>query len=172
MANSEYVVVENGKEVFKAQGMMEFLFSCGEKSSEGRVKLVPYDKNYFLKAYSYLNNTPKNKAGDTDDTNDTDDIDNDTNEVELTPAEKHFDEVFTYEIHNLIEGKKFVNSVQQGFYISSDGTVSNIFVNGMRSNLGFYHNEYGHFGGGFLVDDKTFEKMCDVFDIEVNWAHK
>ena len=57
MANSEYTVVENNKEVYKALGMIEFIFSCGEKTSEGRVKIVKYDKNYFLKAFLHRHRT-------------------------------------------------------------------------------------------------------------------
>lgn len=180
MASSKYTVVENNKEVYKALGMIEFIFSCGEKTSEGRVKIVKYDKNYFLKAYSYLNNTqatqnPGEEKMENDAAEEVEEILQDETTVKekpQTPAEKKFNELFTFPIRDLTTGEEFVNSVKEGFLMSSDGQVSEIFVNGMKSNLSFFDSEKGHFGHGFMVDIDTFEKMCKVFDIEVNFAHK
>ena len=144
MANSKYIVTENGKDVYKALGIQEFLFCGGEKSSEGKVKIVRYDKNFLLKSFS---GTDEEK-------------------------EKQFDERFTFALHDIMDGKDFLKQVNDGYFTASDGYVTDIFVNGFRSNLAFYHDAYGHFGNGFLVDNQTFEKMCDTFDIEVNWKSK
>ena len=141
MVDSKYIVVEDGKEVYKSQGVQEFVFSCGEKSSEGRVKIVRYDKNFFMKGTS---GTDEEK-------------------------EKQFNEKFTFSVHNLMTGEDFLKQVDDGYLTIATGHVQEIFVNGYKSNLAFYHPTYGHYGNGFLVDDQTFKKMCDTFDIEVNW---
>ena len=77
---------------------------------------------------------------------------------------------FTKDIYNLIDGKKFLENVQEGYLLDYDGTISAIFVDGYISNLGLATDNLTQ--GKFLVSTEMWEEICDEFKVEVNWANK
>ena len=77
-------------------------------------------------------------------------------------------------IYDLMSGLKFAELVEDGSFIDNDGSMANVFVNGYDSNLGICADEnqaYFH-KGEFMVDLNTFKKLCEEYEIEVNWANK
>lgn len=75
-----------------------------------------------------------------------------------------------YPIYDLMSGKKFYEAVNSGCIIDYDGTLSEVFVDGYKSNLGLCHKGFGQ--GNFMVDGDTFLSLCEDYKIEVNWANK
>lgn len=73
-------------------------------------------------------------------------------------------------IYHLMDGKEFLEAVENGCFIDYDGSIANIFVNGYDSNLGLHYK--GISQGGFLVDKETFLEICNDYDVKVNWANK
>lgn len=76
----------------------------------------------------------------------------------------------TYEIYDLIDGMEFLNSVLDGSIMDYDGTLSEIFVDGYKSNLGLAVK--GLEQGEFLVDENLFKQICEQYKVEINWANK
>lgn len=74
------------------------------------------------------------------------------------------------EVYDLFQGKEFLEHVRKKLIISYDGSIANVFVDGYDSNLGLFTKSFE--GGNFLVDDKTFEILCEKHEIFVNWANK
>lgn len=77
---------------------------------------------------------------------------------------------FTKDIYDLIDGKKFLENVQEGYFMDYDGTISDIFVDGYISNLGLTTDNLTK--GNFLVAADVWSEICDEFKVEVNWANK
>lgn len=76
----------------------------------------------------------------------------------------------TYEIYHLMDGMEFLNAVLDGSIMDYDGTLSDIFVDGYKSNLGLAAE--GLEQGEFLVDENLFKQICEQYKVEVNWANK
>lgn len=85
--------------------------------------------------------------------------------VKETIEERH-----TYPIYDLMSGEEFYDAVNSGCIIDYDGTLSEIFVDGYKSNLGLCHKGFAQ--GNFMVDAGAFLDLCDNYKIEVNWANK
>lgn len=77
---------------------------------------------------------------------------------------------YTKDIYDLMDGKKFLEYVQEGYLIDYDGIISNIFVDGYLSNLGLATDNLTQ--GKFLVSADVWLDLCDEFKVEVNWANK
>ena len=78
-----------------------------------------------------------------------------------------------YEVNtcgDFMSGKEFYEQVNDRCLINYDGSISYIFVDGYRSNLGLCHE--GMRQGDFLVDGPTWLDICDVFEVEVVWCNK
>lgn len=77
-------------------------------------------------------------------------------------------------IYDLIDGKDFVKMIKDGSIIDYDGTLANVFVDGYNSNLGLFGiDKQADFSqGGFTVSPEVWEKLCEEYKIEVNWANK
>ena len=91
---------------------------------------------------------------------------------EYTDAEKSFVNMYPteYEIYDLISGEKFADNVTWGGFIDYDGSISEIFVDDYKSNLGIW--DYGIHQGKFCVGIYDFRKLCEQYKIEVNWINK
>ena len=76
---------------------------------------------------------------------------------------------FTRDIYDLIGGKEFLENVQEGYFTDYDGTISDVFVDGYISNIGLATDNLTK--GSFLVSADMWEKICDEFKVEVNWAN-
>ena len=79
-------------------------------------------------------------------------------------------ETLKHPVYDLMPGKEFLNDVRNGCIIDYDGTLSDIFVDGYRTNLGL--DEAGLSQGSFLVSGKVFEWLCDEHEVLVNWANR
>ena len=71
---------------------------------------------------------------------------------------------------DLMSGKEFYEHVDGTYIIDYDGSMSDVFIDGYRSNLGLHHK--GLSQGHFLVDGPTWLDICDEFDVEVEWCNK
>jgi hypothetical protein len=71
---------------------------------------------------------------------------------------------------DLMSGKEFYDNVDDTSLIDYDGSMSDVFVDGYRSNLGLFHK--GLSQGRFLVDGPTWLDICEEFDVEVEWCNK
>ena len=128
---------------YKAKGHVEF--SLGKDGIEYRI----YDRDYYLKREKkYIND--------------------DTFCEEM--VEHMYRHNFTKDIYDLIDGKKFLEYVQEGYFIDYDGIIADIFVDGYISNLGLSTDNLTK--GKFLVTSEVWEDICDEFKVEVNWANK
>lgn len=76
----------------------------------------------------------------------------------------------TYNIYDLFSGKEFLQMVEEGCIIDYDGSLSDIFVDGYKSNLGLVSDDFCQ--GKFLVITEIFRELCDEYDVQVNWANK
>ena len=77
---------------------------------------------------------------------------------------------FTYQVYDLMSGKKFLDAVRSRCITDDDGILSDIFVDGFDTNLGL--SEAGLSQGQFLVSGKVFEQVCNEHEVLVNWANK
>ena len=77
---------------------------------------------------------------------------------------------FTKDIYDLMDGKKFLENVEEGYLLDYDGTISAVFVDGYISNLGLATDNLTQ--GKFLVSAEMWKDICDEFKVEVNWANK
>ena len=130
-------------EQYKAKGYIEF--SLGSNGIEYRI----YDRDYYLR---------REKGYIRDDAF--------CEEV----VEHMYQHNFTKKIYDLIDGKVFLENVQEGYFIDYDGTISDVFVDGYISNLGLTTNNLTK--GKFLMSAEMWEEICDEFKVEVNWANK
>ena len=130
-------------EQYNAKGYIEF--SLGVDGIQYRI----YDRDYYLKhEHGHINDT-----------------------VFCEQVVDHmYRHNFTKKIYDLIDGKKFLEAVQEGYFIDYDGTISDVFVDGYVSNLGLITDNLTK--GKFLVTAEVWEEICDEFKVEVNWANK
>ncbi len=84
--------------------------------------------------------------------------------------EEDIDDHLTFPVYSLMSGKKFLKDVKAGCFIDYDGTLSDIFVNGFKSNIGLACE--GIMQGEFLLNGDAFEDFCNNYDVQVNWANK
>ena len=68
-----------------------------------------------------------------------------------------------------MDGKEFLEYVEGGDFIDSDGSLSAIYVDGYLSNLGL--NYRGICQGDFLVSGKVFKGICEKHHVLVDWAN-
>ena len=71
---------------------------------------------------------------------------------------------------DLMSGKKFYDHVDDKCIMDDDGSLSEVFVDGYKSNLGLFHK--GLSQGRFLVDGPTWLDICEEFDVKVEWCNK
>lgn len=79
-------------------------------------------------------------------------------------------DLHTYPIFDLMSGLDFLEAVLSGGITDYDGTLSDIFVDGYKSNLGLAAEGFEQ--GEFLVDENLFKQICEQYKVEVNWANK
>ena len=79
-------------------------------------------------------------------------------------------ETLKHPVYDLMSGSEFLDAVRNNCIMDDDGTLSDIFVDGYRTNLGL--DEAGLSQGKFLVSGKIFEQLCDEHEVLVNWANK
>lgn len=73
-------------------------------------------------------------------------------------------------IHNLISGQDFVKEIKEGSINPYSGTIADIMVDGYRSNLMVYAYRAGYdYVDPLYVSVTEFEKMCNEYEILVNW---
>ena len=82
-----------------------------------------------------------------------------------------YDSKFTFTTTNLISGKKFLRLVLSERYNNDNGLITEIFVNGFKSNLGLITDKFVS-GEGCLLDEDVWKDMCNKYNIEVNWKSK
>ena len=82
-----------------------------------------------------------------------------------------YDSKFTYKVYNLMSGKKFLKQVLEGYFMDGDGSICEIFIDGFKSNLGLFTDKLIS-GEGCLLDEDSWKKLCDIYNVEVNWANK
>lgn len=75
-----------------------------------------------------------------------------------------------HSVYDLMPGEKFLDAVRSTCITDDDGTLSDIFVDGLCTNLGLIEAELSQ--GKFLVSGKVFEKICNEHEVLVNWANK
>lgn len=85
--------------------------------------------------------------------------------------EKMWEDYCTGNVYDLYSGEQFLDLVKAKCIMNYDGHVSDVFVDGYRSNLGLY-TENGFECGGFQVDEELWLQICDNYKVEVNWANK
>lgn len=73
-------------------------------------------------------------------------------------------------IYDLINGINFLDDVRSGNFINYDGSISEIYIDDYRTNLGLI--EEGIVEGDFMVNGNFFEELCKNHKVEVNWANK
>ena len=71
---------------------------------------------------------------------------------------------------DMMSGKEFYENVNDTSIIDYDGSMSEVFIDGYRSNLGLHHK--GLSQGYFLVDGPTWLDICEEFNVEVEWCNK
>lgn len=74
-----------------------------------------------------------------------------------------------YEIYDIMSGLEFLSHIKCGTIINSDGLLSEVFIDGYKSNLGLISKNFSQ--GEFLVDEETFMNICKTHKVEVNWAN-
>ena len=91
---------------------------------------------------------------------------------EYTEKQKSYVNLYRAEIEveDLIDGETFAEYVEDGCFIDYDGSISQIFVDDYKSNLGIW--DYGIHQGEFCVGIYDFRKLCEQFKIEVDWVNK
>jgi len=95
-----------------------------------------------------------------------------TSYKEYTDAEKSFVNMYPteYEIYDLMSGIDFADNVECGGFIDYDGSIAQIFVDDYKSNLGIW--DHGIHQGKFCLGQYDFRKLCEKYNIEVNWANR
>lgn len=73
-------------------------------------------------------------------------------------------------IAEIMKGEEFLKCVEDGCFVDYDGTLSKIYVDGYKSNLGLSHK--GITQGKFLVDGEVFKNLCKEHHVLVDWANK
>ena len=73
-------------------------------------------------------------------------------------------------VYDLFDGERFLNDVRSNGFNNYDGHISEIYVDGYKTNLGLY--ETGICQGKFIVSGDVFEYLCKNHDVKVNWANK
>lgn len=94
-------------------------------------------------------------------------------EIQYVAWEYSEDMLDMYEVRicgDMMSGKEFYECVDDGCIIDYDGCLGNVFVNGLKSNLGLFHK--GMSQGDFAVDGKTWLEICEEFNVEVEWCNK
>lgn len=83
---------------------------------------------------------------------------------------EELDEELSFDIYDLMSGSEFVNAIEHGSIIDYDGSLSDIFVDGYKTNLGIADDNFMQ--GEFLMSTRAFSELCNEHDIKVNWANK
>lgn len=128
---------------YKAKGLM--LFRLGLDGIETQ----EFDRDYYDKKYRMLYRD-----------------DEMCNEI----INQKYEWEFTKDIYDLIDGQEFLEFVQTGSFIDYDGYIKDVFVDGYKSNLGLATDNLT--SGDFLVDEKVWADICEVYKVEVNWVNK
>ena len=131
---------------YEARGYLIFILD-----TNGICPII-YDKDYYINLFT------KRKIGNTN------------KEIEEIVREQIFENDLTNRIYDKIDGKDFLQMVYNGSLIDYDGTLCAIYVDGYKSNLGL--NEAGIHQGDFKVTGEVFEKICNNYNVWVNWANK
>ena len=71
---------------------------------------------------------------------------------------------------DIMSGKEFYEHVDEKYIMDYDGSMSKVFIDGYKINLGLHHK--GLSQGYFVVDGPTWLDICDEFDVEVEWCNK
>lgn len=72
--------------------------------------------------------------------------------------------------YSLMSGNEFIKDVEKGYLTYQDGGISEIFVDGYKSNLGVQHTMMGD--GDFRVTLEVLAEICKNHTVEVNWANR
>jgi len=91
---------------------------------------------------------------------------------EYTEKQKSYVNLYRTEIEveDLIDGETFAEYVEDGCFIDYDGSISQIFVDDYKSNLGIW--DKGIHQGEFCVGLYDFRRLCNQYKIEVDWVNK
>jgi len=91
---------------------------------------------------------------------------------EYTEKQKSYVNLYRAEIEveDLIDGETFAEYVEDGCFIDYDGSISQIFVDDYKSNLGIW--DKGIHQGEFCVGLYDFRRLCNQYKIEVDWVNK
>lgn len=73
-------------------------------------------------------------------------------------------------IGELISGRDFLSTVEDGGIMDYDGILGKIYLCGYETNLGLSY--CGLHQGDFQVDKKTWENLCEKYNIMVEWCNK
>ena len=91
---------------------------------------------------------------------------------EYTEEQKSYVNLYRTEIEveDLIDGETFAEYVEDGCFIDYDGSISQIFVDDYKSNLGIW--DKGIHQGEFCIGLYDFKRLCNQYKIEVDWVNK
>jgi len=91
---------------------------------------------------------------------------------EYTEEQKSYVNLYRTEIEveDLIDGETFAEYVEDGCFIDYDGSISQIFVDDYKSNLGIW--DKGIHQGEFCIGLYDFRRLCNQYKIEVDWVNK
>ena len=91
---------------------------------------------------------------------------------EYTEKQKSYVNLYRTEIEveDLIDGETFAEYVEDGCFIDYDGSISQIFVDDYKSNLGIW--DKGIHQGEFCIGLYDFRRLCNQYKIEVDWVNK
>lgn len=92
-------------------------------------------------------------------------------EIDIIDYDEGRQEMSEYSvIGDLTNGYSFLYEVEDGGIIDYDGCLGKVYVCGYESNLGLSCN--GLHQGYFQVDSETWERLCEKYNIMVEWCNK
>jgi hypothetical protein len=78
---------------------------------------------------------------------------------------------FSFEVYDLMDGKEFIQDVENGCFTNDDGWINAIYVDGYKSNLGIAEGNLQ--SGELLMDGESFRDLCEDFEeVKVDWVNK
>ena len=130
------------KDKFEAKGLIIFFVSKNDE-----LFTVEFDKDYYTEMYKQYGEIGKQMLAD------------------------KYERDFTFDIYYLISGKEFLDCVKCSGFTDYDGYIKDVYVDGFKSNVGLISDNLIS-GGDFYMDEDAWSKLCEDYDVKVNWVNK